>query len=389
MERSPERGTPAPEQSRAGGDKSGRAEYSTATWTSLVATLFLSGLSREAAAQTAPATAHIEVSGAFRRSNDGSSRFYFSTPTQLEIRLDAHLPDNRVLVLWMQRNGAGFPRPGRYAVARGTAYEPPADSTLFQILLQDQGRWVMDSGAVTIESADTLQVTGRLSARSEPAGGGELVRVTARFTARYDRSKSLGLPPSRQPKHSPVQPPGTPILLFVILEAGVEARFDTLRLPARPKGGETRYLKLERRSGDTLRFEVKAGPEYKNALATVADTLTAAKGAVLLRGSTTIIASADRDVRLRAANRGIYDLYREQLTTKDPVGLANRVICETRRMIQVHGDSAHELMAEAEFLAVDPLRDEAAINRFERALAGRMFSMECDTTPTGTPKPPR
>jgi len=367
--------------------------------------LIVAGPDRAAATQTRAATAHVEVSGAIRRSNDGSSRFYFSTPTQLEIRLDAPLPDNRVLVLWVQRSGAAFPRPGRYAVVRGRGAEPPADSSVFQVLLQDEGRWIMDSGAVTIEAADTLQVTGHVSARGEQQAGGERVRVVARFTARYDRMSarmrqmasgqaephppSLGLPPSRKPKPPRISPPGTPIKLVVILEPGVEARIDTLRLPAEPKGGRTRHLMLDRRSGDTLRFEVKAGAEYKNALATVADTVTAAKGAVLLRGSTTIIASADRDVRLRAANRAIYDLYRESLTTADPGSVANRMMCETQRMIRVHGDSAEELIAEAEFLAVDPLRDEAAVNRFERALAGRMFSPDCDAASTPTPKPSR
>ncbi len=365
--------------------------------------MILLGGGGAAAAQTGPRKGHIEVTGSIQRTGDASSRFYFATPTQLEIRLNAPMPGNRVLVIWLQRSGASFPRAGRYQVGRGRGYEPPADSSVFQVHLQDEKRWIMDSGSVTIESADTVQVTGRLSASGALMEGAGRVRVEASFTSRYDgmstrmrqvasgqaepHPPSLGLPPSRKPRPPAVSPPGTPIKVIVILEPGVEARFDTLRFPAEPKGGKTRQFVLDRRSGDTLNFEVKAGAEYKNALATVADTVTAAKGAVVLRGSTAIIASADRDVRLKAANRAMYDLFRESLTTTDPVGVANRMMCETDRMMTVHGDSARELIAEAEFLAIDPLRDEAAVNRFDRALGGRTFTIDRCSDSTPAPKP--
>jgi hypothetical protein len=324
----------------------------------------------DAGAQTGTASAHIEVSGAVRASRAASASFSFQEPTLLYIILSAPPPGDSALSLALVRTSTGRPRPGRYQVAR-TRQAQPEGSTDFIVVLEGQRRgWAMDSGVVTIERVDSLTLTGRVSA------SGVGVRVNARFTAGQDqygtafRNRRRKAPP-------PPQPLGTPIKVLVMLEPGVEARFDTLRLPAAAKGGQTRYLTLERRSGDTLRFEVKAGPEYKNALATVADTVTGPKGAVVLRGSTAVIASADRDVRLREANRAIYQLYREQLTTGDPVGLANRIMCETQRMMKAHGDSATELMDEAEFLAIDPLRDEAALDRFNRALAGRVFGADC------------
>lgn len=58
-----------------------------------------------------------------------------------------------------------------------------------------------------------------------------------------------------------------------------------------------------------------------------------------------------------------------------------RVGCEIDRLYRIYGESrAHSLIQEAEFLAIDLVRDREALRRIDAALAGHVFSAGCDTT---------
>ncbi len=64
---------------------------------------------------------------------------------------------------------------------------------------------------------------------------------------------------------------------------------------------------------------------------------------------------ADWDVQLRPENRKLFQLFRAQLTAKDPVLAHKRIGCEMERLMRLYGPKLSDsLIDEAAFLAIDP-----------------------------------
>lgn len=160
-------------------------------WSWLVLALASAALFGDAEAQV-PTTARIRVTGAVPQQRDAYGYFHFQTPDLLVLWIKApHGPQGSVS-LQMRRRGAAFIQPGRYPIVLAGRVGPQ-DSSVFQVFVQqDAGSWVMDSGAVMIERADTLSLSGRVSMRGsrpsnyEGRAPTDTIRVEAQFTLRYD-----------------------------------------------------------------------------------------------------------------------------------------------------------------------------------------------------------
>ncbi len=160
-------------------------------WSWLVLALASAALFGDAEAQV-PTTARIRVTGAVNQQRDAYGNFHFQTPDLLVLWVIApHSPQGSVS-LQMRRRGAAFIQPGRYPIVLA-GRTGPQDSSVFQVFVQQDSRsWVMDSGSVTIQRADTLSLSGHVSMRGsrpssyEGRAPTDTIRVESQFTLRYD-----------------------------------------------------------------------------------------------------------------------------------------------------------------------------------------------------------
>jgi hypothetical protein len=103
------------------------------------------------------------------------------------------------------------------------------------------------------------------------------------------------------------------------------------------------------------------------------------RGSGVLNGSAVFEAAADRVIRIQNENRRLYQLHRDLLTTRDPLAVYVEMACEIRRLVHQYPDSLSErLVKEAAYLATDPVRDALALRRVDDALAGHVFSTDCE-----------
>ena len=139
-----------------------------------------------------PTTARIRVTGAVHQQRDAYGYFHLQTPDLLVLWVISQRSAQGSVSLQMRHRGAAFLRPGRYPVVRA-GRTGPQDPSVFQVSVQQDARsWAMDSGLVTIDSADTLSLSGRVSMRGsrpssyEGRAPTDTIRVEAQFTLRYD-----------------------------------------------------------------------------------------------------------------------------------------------------------------------------------------------------------
>ena len=168
-------------------------------WSWPVVVLASAGLVGHAEAQGVPTTGRIRVSGALHQQRGAYGYFEFQTPTLLVLWVLAQPSPKGIFSLQMRRRGAAFIQPGRYPVMPGAQGRVlPQDSSVFQVTVQHEARtWDMDSGSVTIERADTLSLSGRVSLRGsrlsdyEGRPPADTIRIEARFSLRYEPTPVL------------------------------------------------------------------------------------------------------------------------------------------------------------------------------------------------------
>jgi hypothetical protein len=169
--------------------------------------------------------------------------------------------------------------------------------------------------------------------------------------------------------------------MTVMVGGGVRGRIDTLKIRVRGGPSDQEFFRIVRAKGYRASYTFTADSGFQNLSVMVGYGLVRSHGEVVVGDAQLMIVSADRVVELRPENRKLFQLLRAQLTAKDHVLAHKRVGCELDRLIQLYGPRrADSLIREAEFLAIDPIRDEAALRRVDNALAGHVFSAGCDTT---------
>jgi hypothetical protein len=162
----------------------------------------------------------------------------------------------------------------------------------------------------------------------------------------------------------------------------VRGRIDTLRVHVTGPT-DLKLFRLIRPKGYRATYAFEADTGFQKLSVMVGNRLAPSKGQVVVGEARAFIVSADRIVRLRVENAKLFQLLQAQLTAKDHPLAFKRVSCEVDRLMSLYGhDRADTLIREAEFLAIDPIRDEEALRRIDSALAGHVFRAGCDTTPS-------
>ena len=170
--------------------------------------------------------------------------------------------------------------------------------------------------------------------------------------------------------------PGEKIIidtLYVAVSTGVQGTVDTVRLEGATEDEQVKLHAIPRPRGSRIayRFTADSGYHTPNNLTPVGKG--SATGEIVLQGNQELAIVADPIFHLTPDNRALYELYRTQLTSKDPVGIYIAIECETERMMDAFPDRADRLIEEAYRLAVDEARDRKALTRIDEALDGYAF----------------
>lgn len=188
------------------------------------------------------------------------------------------------------------------------------------------------------------------------------------------------------------QVPMVPIdTLYVMLGGGVVGRIDTQSVRGAGGPANMRPLVVARARGTHIEYAFRPDSGFENVQVRLAERAAPATGSTTLDGSQLLIVGADRIVRLDARNKRLYDLIRAQLTASDVVMAAKRIKCEESHLFATYPESiATRLVDDADDLAINPIQDGKALERIDRALTGRSFSVGCDTLPprSAERKPP-
>ena len=167
--------------------------------------------------------------------------------------------------------------------------------------------------------------------------------------------------------------------LFVHLK-GVVGVIDTLKVGPAATPDTGILLKVVRPRGTRISYALQPINGYGNLAAMWGDTLaTVPRGTGVLTGTTAFEAVASRVIRVQKENRRLYRLNRDLLLAKDPLAVYVEIGCEINRLLEQYPDTfATRLVKEAGYLAQDPVRDAVAKRRVDDALAGHVFSSECE-----------
>ena len=170
--------------------------------------------------------------------------------------------------------------------------------------------------------------------------------------------------------------PGESIIidtLYVAVSTGVRGTVDAVRVEGATEDQQVRLQAIPRPRGSRLayRFTADSGYNTPNNLTPIGKG--SATGEIVLQGNQELAIVADPILHLTPENRKLYDLYRAQLTSADPVGIFIDIECETERMMDAYPDRADRLIEEAHGLAIDGARDRKALTRIDDALDGYTF----------------
>jgi hypothetical protein len=186
----------------------------------------------------------------------------------------------------------------------------------------------------------------------------------------------------------PMRPVDT---LYVMLGGGVVGRIDARSVRGAGGPADMRPLVIARPRGTHIEYAFRPDSGFENVQVRLAEHPASPTGSTTLEGPQSLIVAADRIARLDARNKRLYDLIRAQLTATDVVMAAQRIKCEESHLFATYPESiATRLVDDADDLAINPIQDGKALERIDRALAGRSFSVGCDTLPSrsATSKPP-
>jgi len=161
--------------------------------------------------------------------------------------------------------------------------------------------------------------------------------------------------------------------LYVAVTTGVRGTVDAVRVEGATEDEQVRLHAIPRPRGSRLayRFTADSGDNTPNNLTPIGKG--SATGEIVLQGNQELAIVADPILHLTPENRKLYDLYRAQLTSADPVGIFIDIECETERMMDAYPDRADRLIEAAHGLAVDEARDRKALTRIDDALDGYTF----------------
>ena len=161
--------------------------------------------------------------------------------------------------------------------------------------------------------------------------------------------------------------------LYVAVSTGVRGTVDTVRLTGATEDEQVRLHAIPRPRGSRLTYHFTSDSGFKTPNNLTPVGKGAPVGEIVLQGNQELAIVADPIIHLTPENRRLFDLYRAQLVSKDPVGSYIDIECEAERMMDAYPDRADRLIEEAHTLAIDGVRDRKALTRLDDALDGYTF----------------
>jgi len=162
--------------------------------------------------------------------------------------------------------------------------------------------------------------------------------------------------------------------LTVVAGPGIRGQVGTETIRTRELADDDmRTLTIVSARGSKVAYAVAADTGYESPVVVLEDDSVSTKGTVTIAGNQTLVVAAERAILLGSANRKLYDLFRQELTSPDPLSVFVEIECESERLRRAFPDSGEKLVDAAEQKAVDPSRDAKALRRIDGKLGGHGF----------------
>jgi hypothetical protein len=128
--------------------------------------------------------------------------------------------------------------------------------------------------------------------------------------------------------------------------------------------------------GRRIHYRFDVAPGYENLLVMIDGHYVKARGTIIMDGTHSIYATADRIVPLPPGGDTLLVKIRALLASSDPDAAFQDYIDSVDRLYsQVGEEEADRRLAALQFLALDPARDEAALERLDSLLAGHTLAV--------------